>query len=153
MHRFQVAALFAITVLVACGGGRNSEPTEAAIGELRIVAGAGVSDTVQARPLQALVVEVREGGHPRPGLIVYFQTLPTADTTRRFESTILTSNIAANSFGTLTSDTTDASGRFHVEVDQTVRDLDGNIVATAIVEHVYTLRSGRVARFDIAPPQ
>ena len=116
MHRFQVAALFAITVLVACGGGRNSEPTEAAIGELRIVAGAGVSDTVQARPLQALVVEVREGGHPRPGLIVYFQTLPTADTTRRFESTILTSNIAANSFGTLTSDTTDASGRASVLV-------------------------------------
>ena len=45
----------------------------------------------------------------------------------------------------------DRSGRVHVQVDQTVRDLDGNLLATAIVEHVYTMRSGRVASFDIEP--
>lgn len=49
--------------------------------------------------------------------------------------------------------TTDPSGRVHVEVEQTVRDLDGNLLASAIVEHIYTMRSGSVARFDIEPPQ
>jgi hypothetical protein len=36
-----------------------------------------------------------------------------------------------------------------VEVEQTVRDLDGHVVASGTVMHVYELRSGLVARMDV----
>jgi hypothetical protein len=39
-----------------------------------------------------------------------------------------------------------------VEVDQTVRDLDGTVIAAGRVRHVYTLRNGLVARMDIETP-
>jgi hypothetical protein len=43
-------------------------------------------------------------------------------------------------------------GRIAVEVEQTVQDLDGNVVASGRVTHVYTLRDGLVARMDIESP-
>jgi ketosteroid isomerase-like protein len=36
-----------------------------------------------------------------------------------------------------------------VTVHQTVRDLDGNVVADGEVHHVYTIRDGRIARMDV----
>lgn len=47
--------------------------------------------------------------------------------------------------------TVNPAGRIDVEVDQTVRDVDGKLLASATVHHRYTMRSGRVARFDLAP--
>ncbi len=46
-------------------------------------------------------------------------------------------------------------GRVAVEVQQTVRDLDGTVVASGTVMHVYAMRSGLVARMDVeeAAPQ
>jgi hypothetical protein len=40
-------------------------------------------------------------------------------------------------------------GRLVVEVEQTVRDLDGQVVASGTVWHVYEMRSGLVARMDV----
>ncbi|MFL5865000.1 MAG: nuclear transport factor 2 family protein [Solirubrobacteraceae bacterium] len=40
-------------------------------------------------------------------------------------------------------------GRIAVEVDQVVRDLDGEVVASGRVVHVYELRDGLVARMDV----
>jgi ketosteroid isomerase-like protein len=40
-------------------------------------------------------------------------------------------------------------GRVAVEVEQTVRDLDGEVVASGTVMHVYAMRSGLVARMDV----
>lgn len=40
-------------------------------------------------------------------------------------------------------------GRVAVEVDQTVRDLHGAVIAAGRVRHVYTLRDGLIARMDI----
>jgi ketosteroid isomerase-like protein len=40
-------------------------------------------------------------------------------------------------------------GRIAVEVQQTVKDLDGNVLSEGLVSHVYTLRDGLVARMDI----
>ena len=45
------------------------------------------------------------------------------------------------------------AGSIDVEVDQTVRDADGKLLSSARVHHLYTMRSGRVARFDLAPQQ
>jgi hypothetical protein len=79
--------------------------------DIRVVTGAEVTDTVRARPVQALTVEVRERGRPKPGVVVRFESLPPADPTRRFEQAIAVAKVALNAFGTFTSDTTNASGR------------------------------------------
>jgi nuclear transport factor 2 (NTF2) superfamily protein len=42
--------------------------------------------------------------------------------------------------------------RIEVEVEQIVRDLDGQVVASGTVRHVYTMRSGLVARMDVEEP-
>ena len=42
-----------------------------------------------------------------------------------------------------------ADGTVAVEVQQTVRDLEGNVLASSVVGHVFRLRNGKVARFDI----
>jgi ketosteroid isomerase-like protein len=39
--------------------------------------------------------------------------------------------------------------RIAVEVEQTVRDLDGEVVASGTVMHVYEIRDGLVARMDV----
>jgi ketosteroid isomerase-like protein len=40
-------------------------------------------------------------------------------------------------------------GRIAVDVHQTVRDLDGQLLSDGRVTHVYTVRDGLVARMDI----
>ena len=39
--------------------------------------------------------------------------------------------------------------RVVVKVEQTVRDLDGQVVASGTVMHIYAMRSGLVARMDV----
>jgi hypothetical protein len=43
----------------------------------------------------------------------------------------------------------DADGRFDVEVQQLVKDLDGQVLADRIVHHVYLLRGGLIACMEI----
>ena len=43
-------------------------------------------------------------------------------------------------------------GRVAVEVDQVVRDLAGEVVASGRVVHVYELRDGLIARMDVEEP-
>ena len=43
----------------------------------------------------------------------------------------------------------DAAGRFIVEVHQTVRDLEGNLLIDALVHHAYRIRNGLIERMDI----
>ncbi len=43
-------------------------------------------------------------------------------------------------------------GRVAVEVQQVVRNLDGELIAAGTVVHIYTLRSGLVARMDVEEP-
>ena len=45
--------------------------------------------------------------------------------------------------------TADADGSISVEVQQTVRDFNGNVLADGIVVHRYALRDGLIARMDI----
>jgi hypothetical protein len=47
---------------------------------------------------------------------------------------------------------TQPDGSVVVEVDQTVRALDGTVVAQDRVRHVYVLRDGLVARMDVEEP-
>jgi hypothetical protein len=43
----------------------------------------------------------------------------------------------------------DEEGRVVVDVDQVVRNLDGEVLSEQRVQHVYTLRDGLIARMDI----
>jgi SnoaL-like domain len=43
-------------------------------------------------------------------------------------------------------------GRVAVEVDQVVRDLDGALLSSGRVVHVYAFRDGLVARMDVEEP-
>jgi hypothetical protein len=108
-----LAVLFATLASIGCGGDSS---TGLKANGISIVAGADLADTVQASPLQALVVEVREGGRTRPGAVVQFETVPPADTTRRSELSVVTAPVGQGWFSTSTSDTTDASGRASVRV-------------------------------------
>jgi hypothetical protein len=44
---------------------------------------------------------------------------------------------------------TRSDGRIAVEVEQVIRNLDGEVQASGTVSHVYAMRSGLVARMDV----
>src|SRR6185437_12151559 len=111
-------------LLLACGGGGSgdgptapghTDPARNAPG-VHAVLGAGVTDTIDAQPLQALVVEVRgPDGQLATGAVVRFEAQPPADTTRKNEPAVsvcaLTAPTCGQSVSQFTSDTTDAQGR------------------------------------------
>ncbi len=45
-----------------------------------------------------------------------------------------------------------ADGRIAVEVEQVVHDLDGGLVGSGTVMHVYAMRDGLVSRMDVEEP-
>ena len=84
------------------------------------VAGAGITDTVDAQPLQALVVEVRgQNGALASGFVVQFEVKPPPDAGPfgPYESPLRVCTLSAlNCGGVPVSDTTDAYGRASVRV-------------------------------------
>lgn len=108
-------ALTAIAI-VACGGGEPPTPPVARP-PFSIVSGAAVTDSIQARLSQPLMVEVRAtGGAPRSGVAVSFVAMPPTDTTRRAERAIVVAPRATALFAGQATDTTDAQGRAGVLV-------------------------------------
>jgi hypothetical protein len=121
-HRIRLAVT-ATVLLVACGGGEGGggvDVTEPSVSALRIVAGAGVSDTVLARPGPPLIVELRENGKPKPGVVVRFEGLPVQGADPGVSGTsstgVLASAIGSSTYGSFVSDTTDVDGRASVVV-------------------------------------
>ena len=103
------AALLAVVALVACHDATGPRSTAA---RLTILAGAKVTDTIQAQPLQALIVEVRDSsGAPLQGVVVRFEAQPPADSTRHWESAIQVEPLTGNVFSSFATDQTDAHGR------------------------------------------
>jgi hypothetical protein len=45
--------------------------------------------------------------------------------------------------------TPETDGRVRVAVHQTVKNLQGDVIADRMVDHVYTLRGGLISRMDI----
>ncbi|MFL5620835.1 MAG: hypothetical protein ACJ79A_20835 [Gemmatimonadaceae bacterium] len=155
MRRRHVRLLFATPVLIAaCGGGSDTtEPTDRGI---RIVAGAGVSDTVLAKPLQALIVEVRSEAKPASGVVVRLESVPSTDSTRRFEPTVTVSKLESPYFSGFFSDTTNASGRVSVVVQ--LGTVAGRVrLAVSAPElgvtdtATFTVLPGTVSRVSLSP--
>src|SRR5258708_26543662 len=88
-------ALVVAGAALSCSDNTVTGPSGAT---LRIIAGAGIIDTVTAQPSQALVVEVRgPDGQPATGTTVRFLFLPI-DTTNRYSSGVLFSSPTSTLF-------------------------------------------------------
>jgi hypothetical protein len=107
MHTRTMATVVAAVVLAsACGDSTNPDTGTPGI---RVVAGAGQADTVDATLSQALVVEVRDtAGHLRSGEVVRFQPQPDAQA--------LSVALLTGEFSSFAADTTDADGQVDVLV-------------------------------------
>src|SRR5690606_17678883 len=82
---------------------------------LRILAGAGITDTISTAPVQGLVVQVLgEDGRPDAGVDVRFEVLP--DPEMPFVQRMQVGAVAEPTFGPVAGATTDADGRATVRV-------------------------------------
>jgi hypothetical protein len=118
------------------------------------VLGAGVTDTIDAQPLQALIIQVRgQGGVTGSGVIVRVEAQPPDDTTRRYEAAVYVCAITAPTCGSFTGygsqlviDTTDAQGRVKVTVRL------GSVAGRAVVHLIVPeLGLGDSATYTVTP--
>lgn len=110
-------------MIAACGGADGPDSTEPSFSGLRIVGGAGVSDTALAKLLPSLTVELLDNGRPRAGAVVRFEGLPVPagdpGTSGDVKPGVLVSSVASDNyvdFVGFVSDTTDQNGRARVFV-------------------------------------
>ena len=97
-------AFAALVFVYSCGGDRSAGPNPRAPG-LRVIAGAG-GDTIQARPVQALIVEARgDWGTPASGKVVRFETSFPA------KAYVLISSLTSNQFAGFVAVTADDKGK------------------------------------------
>jgi hypothetical protein len=84
----RAAGLVAASVLASCGSDGGTGPTNGLGAGFTVIARPGTTDTVSARTLQALVVQVRgTDGRPAPsGMLVTIRVSAPRDTTRRNEA-------------------------------------------------------------------
>lgn len=112
----QTAVALTAVAIVACGSGESPTPPVARP-PFSIVSGNAVTDSIQARLSQPLMVEVRTtDGAPRAGVAVSFVAMPPTDTSRRAERAIVVAPRVTALFAGQTTDTTDAKGRAGVLV-------------------------------------
>ena len=106
-------AALALVIAVACGGSTDAPTGTVGVGKpLTIIAGSNITDTIDARPAQALIVEVRDGSRPVAGVPVRFERVSS-------QSAMAEVSVAPISWGFFrreTTDTTDAAGRARVLV-------------------------------------
>ncbi|HEV7388709.1 MAG TPA: hypothetical protein VGN73_08865 [Gemmatimonadaceae bacterium] len=112
-------AISLILLLANCGEGPTGPGPKPGV---RAVAGAGVTDTVDSQPLQALVVEVRgENGVLASGVVVRFEPKAAFENAGYYyEPTVRVCPLSAQNcdayFGEVATDTTDAHGRAKMTV-------------------------------------
>lgn len=105
------ALTFITVVLTACGDSTGPSSNEPGV---RVIAGAGVKDTIEAQPIQALVVEVKgAGGKVVSGAVVRFEAQPSTDPNRPYDPAISVCALTAPqcNYSPFVTDTTDRSGR------------------------------------------
>src|SRR5258708_18821971 len=146
-------ALVVAGAALSCSDNTVTGPTGAT---LRIIAGAGIIDTVTAQPSQALVVEVRgPDGSPATGTTVRFLSLPI-DTTHRYSLGVLVSPPTSTFFGGFDGEHADARG--HATTLLQFGGVTGNArVAIQVPEFNlddtvrYTVRPGAAVGMAVSP--
>lgn len=138
--------------LAAAGCGGDSTAPRPPGGPLTIVAGADVSDTVQAQPIQALVVQVRESnGAPARGVVVRFEPQSVQASPYGYVPSIYVSSLTSTNFSNFVADQTDSSGRAAVLVQLGTYAGPAGIVVKVpelgLVDTArYTVKPGNAAR-------
>jgi hypothetical protein len=126
---------------------------------LKVVAGSGVIDTVDAQPAQAIVVEVRDAaGKAISGAIVRFQSRPPSDPTRQSEGAIFVCalTVPVCSGSQFVADTTDVDARAKAIVR--LGTVAGKAVVRVTVPELgledsatFTVNPGAPARMILSP--
>lgn len=154
-RKARVACSISLILLLANCGDNPAGPGGNKPG-VRAVAGAGITDTVDAQPLQALVVEVRgQDGALVSGVVVRFEPKPVDETQPYYsEPTMRVCPLSAPTCGGygggLATDTTDARGRAKVTV-QMGRVIGPGVVRLTVPEFgladsaTYTITAGAPA--------
>ena len=108
----------AIVVASGCGGDGTTEPgggTQPPNTRFKVIAGGGTTDTVDARPVQALTVEIRDSTlRIATGRAVRFEALPSDAPGSPYYApspSLLVSPLDGSSFTLLATDVTDSFGR------------------------------------------
>ena len=141
--------------LNACGDGGPAQP--AGVPSLTIVSGSGVSDTVEARLSQALLVELRGNTRePEPGAVIRFETRAIDPADPLSESSALVSRNGSATYETAVVDTTDSPGRASVLVALGPRPLEAVVIVTAPDFALsdtarYTVEPGDAVAIHVAP--
>jgi hypothetical protein len=121
LRKARVACSISLILLLAKCGGDSTGPGDNKPG-IRAVAGAGITDTVDAEPLQALVVEVRdENGALVRGVVVRFEPQLTPQTPFFYpRPAVLVCTLSSPDCGAFGGqfafDTTDSHGRASVRI-------------------------------------
>ena len=145
-------------LLAACGkagDGNPASPRPATVERFHVLSGGNVTDTVQARPAQALIVEIRDStGRVQPGVGISFAALPPADTARAHETTMFMAWPPTAAFRAAVALTTDSVGRAQTLIGLgTVAGPTGIVVSVAslgIVDTVrYTVTAGSPAKLQL----
>ena len=143
-------ALLLLTAAIVTTTSCSDSPTESDNGpSLRVVAGAGTTDTIGFAPTQGLVVEVRdEAGKPAAGVEVRFESSNTGG--------MRVSGVGDNYWDQVKGATTDANGRAAVRVLYGLRAGSGWIAASVPLYDLvdtarYTIQPGAATNVSLAP--
>ncbi|HET9983308.1 MAG TPA: hypothetical protein VFQ38_06965 [Longimicrobiales bacterium] len=147
----KLAILMLGWALVACGSEGPAGPRGP---QLRLIAGAGGTDTIESAPAQGLVVQVLgESGRPEAGVEVRFEA-PALESGGR--PNVQVGAVGAAGFGGVAGATTDADGRAAVRVRYASIVGPGMIVVTvplySLVDTArYTTVPGAPTRVALSP--
>jgi len=147
-------SLLVAAMTYACGGGSDSptQPEKPAVDRtpIKVVAGAGQSDTIGTTLSQALVVEVRDtSGTLLPGATVRFTSIDGT-------GYLLVSPIDAQAFGNFVSNVSDAQGRAKTLLKlgsaATAAKLEIAVPELGVADTIsFTVKPGLPAKFTISP--
>jgi Tol biopolymer transport system component len=115
MRQRAVLPLVAVLLLQACGAGGDSTGAKGGNG-LNVLASPPVTDTVFARPSQALVIEVRPGRTGSAGAIVKFENVDDSSIVRGRSPFVYFKKASQSFFSESVIDTADAAGRASVQL-------------------------------------
>jgi hypothetical protein len=106
--------MLAAIAIAACRSGDANAP-DRNLSPIRIVTGAGVTDTIESAPAQALIVQVgAQGGQPLEGAVVRFETFFPG--LGNGNAIAYVGGLASVGIGTFAVDTTDADGFAKVRI-------------------------------------
>jgi hypothetical protein len=153
----RLAAVVLLTAALAACSRDSTGPGHRAEPGIEPTAGAGISDTVGAIPLQALVVTVRgPDAKPVAGAVVRFESVITSGSGVPVTASMLVSPLTGVNWGYLVADSTDDGGEASVRVRLgTVAGSAGVVVSVPELGYQdtvrYTVEPGQPAHIQLAP--